>query len=249
MAEVATVKEDAAQAFGPITDIHEFLRLVLDKRQDPGDAWVFRGQRKADALLLPKIDRLEWLSYRRSQGWSRQNHEQWLLKEFRKSARPYLAIAPEDDWEWLATAQHHGLATRLLDWTGNPLCALFFAVEATDALGDAVVWCYHHTGQSSSSSPRDPFTPSQLLSFDPPHVTLRIAAQSGRFTSHPTVRDEDPTPWRGELRKILINQEARHHLRDHLTKLGMSRAALFPDLDSIAGEINRRLRNVHWSSR
>src|SRR5438876_5503354 len=126
------------ETVGPIQDIHQFLDEVLDKRQKPGDAWVFRGESDATWNLLPKIDRPEWASYRQRQGWSRAKHELWLLKEFKKSARPHLTIPPEDDWEWLATAQHHGLATRLLDWTANPLCALYFAVQPPEQMSDAV---------------------------------------------------------------------------------------------------------------
>src|SRR5262245_34900329 len=101
-------------------------------RQDPEDEWIFRGQREADWDLIPKIDRMEFKNYRklvRDPRWRRLKHEDRLLTDFMKGARPYVGIAPRNLWEWLAVAQHHGLATRLLDWTANPMAALFFAVE------------------------------------------------------------------------------------------------------------------------
>jgi hypothetical protein len=84
--------------------------------------YVFRGLSDAAYPLTTSLSRL---------GGRYAGMEQHLLRNFRKYARA--SDVPFDSvWNWLAVGQHHGLPTRLLDWTFSPQIALHFATHRVE---------------------------------------------------------------------------------------------------------------------
>lgn len=93
--------------------------------------YVFRGAFDAAFPLETSIKRL---------GGNYVRMENHLLRNFRKYARRN-TVEHDTTWHWLALAQHHGLPTRLLDWTVSPLVAAHFATEDPETYDrDGAIW-------------------------------------------------------------------------------------------------------------
>ena len=109
------------------------------------DSAVYRGVGDARWPMLTSLDRLGGVD----PPHTKCALEEHILRNFARYSRPHVA-SPPSDWELLAAAQHHGVPTRLLDWTYSPLVAAHFATmgrrpqEATQGGGepgsDRVIW-------------------------------------------------------------------------------------------------------------
>jgi len=187
---------------------------------------IYRGMKSAKFPLIPKIGRLlPPLAFP-----SKEGNEKEILRLFKEKAFPYLDFTPATDWDWLAIGQQHGLPTRLLDWTANPLVACFFAVEEPSE-DDGVIYAYQNKSYIDVEKHSDPFRYNKVGKFIPKHLTPRITTQGGLFTIHP-----DPyEPFESnDMEKIILPNEIRSSLKKTLNKYGVDRFALFPSLDGLA---------------
>src|ERR1044071_1981919 len=105
---------------------------ITGRRRDPG---VYRGSAHVEWPLLTSLDRLGGID----PPHTKRGVEEQLLRNFIRYSRPYFP-APPNDWELLVAAQHHGLPTRLLDWTYSPLVAAHFATISPAGTADRAVW-------------------------------------------------------------------------------------------------------------
>lgn len=213
--------------------IKSWQELLSFFEEARGHDIIYRGVTRAHYELLPKVGRAKAVK----EGWSKEAEIQ-VLRNFRRLAQPHLEPVPrgDSDSEWMVIGQHHGLPTRLLDWTTSPLVATFFAVEWSGKKIDVAIYVERlpKSPKVVHTLVKNIFDIENLEFLFPFHITKRIPAQHGVFTVHPN----PTTPYDSEsLIKLVVPSDLRQEVQLALDAFGINRASLFPDLDGIAAMI------------
>lgn len=169
-----------------------------------------------------------------------------VFEAWKRQAIEFVHTVPSNDWEWLSIAQHHGLATRLRDWSNNPLFACFFAVRDgvnTDAAIIAVRFKWKVLPEEGH-----PLLYKKIAILRPHRVVPRIARQGGTFSIHPKPAEPLTETSRAvvEMQKIVIPASAKDLIKRELSFYGVNALALFPDLDGLAEFTNWTIESKEY---
>jgi FRG domain len=193
-----------------ISSLADLIARVTPSSPDPAtgrhrDSGVYRGAANASWPLLTSLDTLGGVA----PPHNKADLEEHILRNFIRYSRPFFGTPPVNDWEVLIAAQHHGLPTRLLDWTYSPMVAAHFATLVGKPDADRAVWrldwkAVHRFFQLPDRAlliqdlegifgGDRPFTPGTLFGartrerqfacmIEPPSLDARIASQAATFT-------------------------------------------------------------------
>jgi hypothetical protein len=191
-----------------VRSLGELIDHVTPEKPDPvtgrrRDSCVYHGSADASRSLLTSLDRLGGVD----PPHTKVALEEHILRNFARYSRPHLPQAT-NEWELLVAAQHHGVPTRLLDWSYSPLVAAHFATLGEERV-DRVIWrldwkrMHRKFGFPELAlligdlrrlvGDDDEFTPWRLIGDDrrtkpfacmiePPTLDARISAQAATFT-------------------------------------------------------------------
>lgn len=226
-----------------IRSFHDF-HDIIDSHNKDWDKWYYRGVSDPSHLLVPKAGRPHFVT--------KGINDVDLFRSWCRHAIAYIDKTTENQWDWLSIAQHHGLATRLLDWTGNPMIAAFFAVTLPDNSveqnTESVI--YAHCSSSfflDTSIHICPFVVEEgVYRINPRSIAPRIMRQNGIFTLHcpPSLELNKQLPENDVLEKIIIHPSYRKQFSIDLSNYGINKLSMFPDLDGLSRHVNWTYLNM-----
>ena len=227
-----------------ILSVGDFINKVIeiDYLKDV----IFRGENQLyDTVLTPKIARYPNL-YEKNEEYAIKLERQFL-NWFKTESPQFLNHQPQSDIEFMIIGQHHGLSTRLLDFTLNPLVALYFAVEDEFEEHDGFVYVVDEMLWDISKHNLLLLNLKEVVKimendfhfFVPQHTIPRISHQSGVLALFKT-----PTSSFNDLKAIFrISGKNKKEIKAMLYKINIHKGSLFQDLDSLCSSLHYRKYN------
>lgn len=174
-------------------------------------------------------------------------------KGYRKNEFDYLS-----DFELLAKLQHHGAATRLIDFSRNAFVALWFCVTELENQTGCLIGVNYDILQGFESRRIDQNYKQVIdtlgnkpVIYDPPKTTNRISAQNAQFLfSKMVFKNCGSIDLEEELFIVIspnLKAEVKHILK---SSFGFDNNYLFPDIDgfSTSNSVNKSIREMSRSN-
>jgi hypothetical protein len=207
---------------------------------------LYRGQ-ATDQPLLPSVCRDD-------PSLNQVEIEKDMLTELCRRASLF-TTTDDNQWNLLVRAQHFGMKTRLLDWTSNPLVALWFACQDAYYFSqDSFVYIFQADEESVVNSTKEssPFTQNKTKILRPTLNNERIIAQSGWFTVHQySKKNKKFVPLEANLEykqgvtQFTIPHSSKKEILIKLSRYGVNNRTIFPDLEGLCRHLNwRYLRDI-----
>lgn len=220
--------------FFDIENISQFLDVVRSLEFP----FIYRGQAE-DWPLIPSIGRINITIIK-----DLLDLEEYIIEKLKQYGYPYFKSNVETYSDWILHAQHHGLPTRLLDFTTNPLKALYFAVEDEKSETDGVVWSVDEFCDVRFPS----LGAKEVVFFAPPHISNRITAQESAFAVFPLARNsveikplEIINKNRLVYTKVNIPMEHKAKIKNELSVLGINKMSIYQGIDGVIEKVKEEI--------
>lgn len=229
--------------------IENFEELIKEFTDYNCGHFVYRGVEDSSYKLVPSIGRISE-DILEEHEFSLEKYEKETLHIFKMKSFSEYSGNNFNDLDWLVLAQHHGLPTRLLDWTTSPLVALYFATKPTvdksnykiiKPTKDAAIYKYHCERRLDSKDLANPLEINKHGIFFHKNITNRLIGQHGLFSIHPKPNEPfnnglDDYKCDG-IRKIIIPKDLVKDTFEKIYALGVRHETIFPDLDGYSHDI------------
>ena len=166
------------------------------------------------------------------------------------------------DFELLARLQHHGAATRLVDFTKNALVGLFFSVASCPKKTGLLIGLHTdfmggYEGVPEQRQYDEVFNGLEELkqphTWEPPSVSPRITAQHSQFLYSVVSKQKTGSLWLSDspysYMAIALSPSVKRKCLNVLSEVfDIRTTTLFPDLDGF-GEANSHMKDQYSNCR
>jgi hypothetical protein len=261
---------------GAVDHLADFLKVSGDwhsKHSEPDTGMLsnlwYRGVNKPFDSQAPGVyrenftKRAEQFKTSEDLEGKRLRLERDMISNFRAAGAAFLSKYSQT--EMYFSAQHFGMPTRLLDWSTNPLAALFFACEGEESqdgfvyamdsrkvipddakkpngerLWPSVMLMHNPIVRDAVGvsfwMPLDPKQKPYVLPVRPDVIPGRIGQQSSCFTFHMHCAAPVNNP---TLITIKVNASGKPVIRGELHRVNINQFTTYYDLDHLSKEIRR----------